>query len=86
MIVGTANHYWVDAAVAAVLLGVALLLVPRPCANDPEAGATVGTDRDGRADGHTDGYADAGSDSGPYVSVPGLPRREGPAVGAGAGR
>ncbi|MER7463640.1 phosphatase PAP2 family protein [Streptomyces sp. NPDC097981] len=30
VIVGTANHYWLDAAVAAVLLGGALLVVPRP--------------------------------------------------------
>ncbi|CAM5653539.1 inositol phosphorylceramide synthase [Streptomyces avidinii] len=30
VVVGTANHYWLDAAVAALLLGAALLLVPRP--------------------------------------------------------
>ncbi|MFD8016037.1 phosphatase PAP2 family protein [Streptomyces sp. NPDC058955] len=30
VIVGTANHYWLDAAVAAVLLGLALLAVPKP--------------------------------------------------------
>ncbi|MFI8500395.1 phosphatase PAP2 family protein [Streptomyces sp. NPDC085524] len=30
VVVGTANHYWLDSIVAAVLLGVALLLVPRP--------------------------------------------------------
>ncbi|MFJ6793312.1 phosphatase PAP2 family protein [Streptomyces sp. NPDC091268] len=30
VIVGTANHYWLDAVVATVLLGAALLLVPRP--------------------------------------------------------
>lgn len=30
VIVGTANHYWLDAIVATVLLGAALLLVPRP--------------------------------------------------------
>lgn len=29
VIVGTANHYWLDAIVATVLLGVALLLIPR---------------------------------------------------------
>ncbi|MFG3497513.1 phosphatase PAP2 family protein [Streptomyces sp. NPDC047928] len=36
VIVGTANHYWLDALVAAVLLGCALLLVrrPRPRAGD----------------------------------------------------
>ncbi|MFD9301492.1 phosphatase PAP2 family protein [Streptomyces sp. NPDC060048] len=30
VVVGTANHYWLDAIVAALLLGAALLLVPRP--------------------------------------------------------
>lgn len=30
VIVGTANHYWLDAVVATVLLGAALLLVRRP--------------------------------------------------------
>ncbi|MGW6708235.1 phosphatase PAP2 family protein [Streptomyces sp. NPDC054956] len=30
VIVGTANHYWLDAIVATLLLGATLLLVPRP--------------------------------------------------------
>ncbi|MFD3722037.1 phosphatase PAP2 family protein, partial [Streptomyces sp. NPDC058674] len=30
VVVGTANHYWLDAIVVSVLLGAALLLVPRP--------------------------------------------------------
>ncbi|WP_369374653.1 phosphatase PAP2 family protein [Streptomyces sp. cg36] len=30
VIVGTANHYWLDALVATALLGAALFLVPRP--------------------------------------------------------
>ncbi|WP_439941145.1 phosphatase PAP2 family protein [Streptomyces sp. BBFR115] len=30
VIVGTANHYWLDALVAAALLGLALAVVPRP--------------------------------------------------------
>ncbi|MEV0411571.1 phosphatase PAP2 family protein [Streptomyces sp. NPDC050448] len=30
VVVGTANHYWLDAIVATVLLGAALLVVPRP--------------------------------------------------------
>ncbi|MCX5380761.1 phosphatase PAP2 family protein [Streptomyces sp. NBC_00091] len=30
VVVGTANHYWVDAIVATLLLGAALLLIPRP--------------------------------------------------------
>ncbi|MEU3404369.1 phosphatase PAP2 family protein [Streptomyces sp. NPDC006670] len=38
VVVGTANHYWLDAIVATLLLGAALLLVPRP----PAAGAPVG--------------------------------------------
>lgn len=29
VVVGTANHYWLDAMVAALLLGAALLLIPR---------------------------------------------------------
>ncbi|MFJ3876271.1 phosphatase PAP2 family protein [Streptomyces sp. NPDC090077] len=37
VVVGTANHYWVDAAVAALLLGAALLLVPRPAAETADA-------------------------------------------------
>ncbi|MFG2412937.1 phosphatase PAP2 family protein [Streptomyces goshikiensis] len=32
VVVGTANHYWLDAIVATVLLGGALLLIPRPVA------------------------------------------------------
>ncbi|MEU8438171.1 phosphatase PAP2 family protein [Streptomyces sp. NPDC029216] len=32
VIVGTANHYWADAIVATLLLGAALLMVPRPAA------------------------------------------------------
>ncbi|MFF7814474.1 phosphatase PAP2 family protein [Streptomyces sp. NPDC007945] len=30
VIVGTANHYWLDAVAAAILLGLALLVVPSP--------------------------------------------------------
>ncbi|MEU9146369.1 phosphatase PAP2 family protein [Streptomyces sp. NPDC048349] len=37
VVVGTANHYWLDALVAALLLAAALLLIPRPSA----AGAPV---------------------------------------------
>ncbi|MFJ3633934.1 phosphatase PAP2 family protein [Streptomyces sp. NPDC090112] len=54
VIVGTANHYWLDAVVAAVLLAVALLLVPRPRPEGPaaddrpraDAAAGPGTDPD----------------------------------------
>ncbi|MEV7520233.1 phosphatase PAP2 family protein [Streptomyces sp. NPDC091371] len=35
VVVGTANHYWLDAIVATVLLGAALLLVPRPPRRSP---------------------------------------------------
>lgn len=38
VVVGTANHYWLDAIVATLLLGAALLVVPRPV---PEPHARV---------------------------------------------
>ncbi|MGW7440630.1 phosphatase PAP2 family protein [Streptomyces sp. NPDC054849] len=84
VIVGTANHYWVDAFVAAVLLGVALVLIPRPRVSDPEAGADIDIDIDRAGAGAED--ADAGSGTGPYASVHGMPCQEGPSVSAGAGR
>ncbi|WP_371675298.1 phosphatase PAP2 family protein [Streptomyces sp. NBC_01276] len=40
VVVGTANHYWLDAIVATVLLGATLLLVPRPTAG--RGGAETG--------------------------------------------
>jgi hypothetical protein len=40
VIVGTANHYWLDAVVAAVLLGIALALVRAPSAK-PRGSATT---------------------------------------------
>ncbi|WCD90254.1 hypothetical protein KPP03845_106681 [Streptomyces xanthophaeus] len=51
VIVGTANHYWLDAIVAAVLLGAALLLIPRPrpadgSGTDPSPDTGRDTDRD----------------------------------------
>ncbi|MFG2981902.1 phosphatase PAP2 family protein [Streptomyces sp. NPDC048258] len=48
VVVGTANHYWLDAIVATVLLGAALLLVPRPDAgagDDGDADADAGAGR-----------------------------------------
>ncbi|WP_330329050.1 phosphatase PAP2 family protein [Streptomyces sp. NBC_00536] len=55
VIVGTANHYWLDAAVATALLGVALLVVPRPVADrtpqDGSAGPGGGAVRVGEDDG-----------------------------------
>lgn len=47
VVVGTANHYWLDAVAAAVLLAGALALVPRP------APAGVPTDLRRRASGRT---------------------------------
>ncbi|MEU3250614.1 phosphatase PAP2 family protein [Streptomyces sp. NPDC006997] len=44
VIVGTANHYWLDALVAAVLLGIALLVVHAPhraAHTGPRAGGTL---------------------------------------------
>ncbi|MFG2663904.1 phosphatase PAP2 family protein [Streptomyces sp. NPDC048387] len=37
VVVGTANHYWADALVATLLLGAALLLIPRPVPAVPAA-------------------------------------------------
>lgn len=42
VVVGTANHYWLDAIVATVLLGATLLLIPRPTPARP--GAETGTE------------------------------------------
>ncbi|MFJ9338852.1 phosphatase PAP2 family protein [Streptomyces sp. NPDC101733] len=45
VVVGTANHYWLDAIVATALLGAALLVVPRPIvsrATAPVAGKVPG--------------------------------------------
>jgi hypothetical protein len=35
VVVVTANHYWIDAIVAALLLGLVLLITPRPSAVPP---------------------------------------------------
>ncbi|MGW7102820.1 phosphatase PAP2 family protein [Streptomyces sp. NPDC054838] len=71
VVVGTANHYWLDAIVATVLLGAALLLLPRPVAEVPEAAAA------------SPAGAPPGAPSPDAVVLPG-PRRAEPAV-AGAG-
>ncbi|MEU3060680.1 phosphatase PAP2 family protein [Streptomyces subrutilus] len=42
VVVGTANHYWLDVIVATVLLGAALLLVPRPSGTVLPAAASTG--------------------------------------------
>lgn len=41
VVVGTANHYWADAIVAALLLGAALLVIPRPAARTDAAADAV---------------------------------------------
>ncbi|MBT2482662.1 phosphatase PAP2 family protein [Streptomyces sp. ISL-94] len=69
VVVGTANHYWLDAIVATVLLGAALLLIrrPGPGAADTDPGAPD---------------TDAGAHPGAAVrDLPG-PRRAAEAVGA----
>ncbi|MFF3726004.1 phosphatase PAP2 family protein [Streptomyces erythrochromogenes] len=83
VIVGTANHYWLDAVVAAALLGIALLVVPRPRAGDRDdtdtdtgTGTGMGTDR-GAGTG-------AGADAEDAV-LP-LPRRKSTAAPVGAGK
>ncbi|MFJ6780222.1 phosphatase PAP2 family protein [Streptomyces yangpuensis] len=92
VIVGTANHYWLDAIVAAALLGIALLLVPRPRAGDPDGtdpGPDAHRDRsaDGSADGSTDGgtAADGGAE-GAEGAVPAFPRPKSAVASVGAGK
>ncbi|WP_079025489.1 phosphatase PAP2 family protein [Streptomyces yangpuensis] len=80
VIVGTANHYWLDAIVAAALLGSALLLVPRP---------RVASDRDGTDTGRDPGAdADGGAKSGESAegAVPAFPRPKSAAAAVGAGK
>ncbi|MGW7457253.1 phosphatase PAP2 family protein [Streptomyces sp. NPDC054797] len=81
VIVGTANHYWFDALVAAALLGVALLLVPRPRTSEPdlEADSDSGSDSDSDADPGAPAGADIDSDA-----VRSLPRQQGADVVVGA--
>jgi hypothetical protein len=42
VIVGTANHYWLDAIVAAALLGIALAVIPLPHRTTTTSGRTQG--------------------------------------------
>ncbi|WP_045321934.1 phosphatase PAP2 family protein [Streptomyces sp. NRRL F-4428] len=72
VIVGTANHYWLDAIVAAVLLGIALLWVPRP-----QAGA---------ADTGTERAEPARTGPGEEGAGHGLPHQRGGAETVGAGK
>ncbi|MFD6229164.1 phosphatase PAP2 family protein [Streptomyces sp. NPDC060232] len=87
VIVGTANHYWLDAIVAAVLLGIALLLVPRPRAGEPDTepadtgtGAGAGSDASKAADPVV-----PQTDSGAEGAVHGLPHQKSTAETVGAG-
>ncbi|WP_078954322.1 phosphatase PAP2 family protein [Streptomyces sp. H021] len=85
VIVGTANHYWLDAIVAAVLLGIALLLVPRPRAGAPDTdpadtGAAAGVDAPTAAGPAAD------ADTGARDAVHALPYRESAAETVGAGK
>ncbi len=41
VVVATGNHYWVDAVVAGLLLGVALLVTPRRTSAQPDTGITM---------------------------------------------
>ncbi|MFD5622957.1 phosphatase PAP2 family protein [Streptomyces yangpuensis] len=79
VIVGTANHYWLDAIVAAVLLGIALLLVPRPRAGDRD-GTHAGTGTD------TDTDAGTATDDGAEGAVPAFPRQKSAVAAVGAGK
>uniref|UniRef100_A0AAU2K1F6 Phosphatase PAP2 family protein n=1 Tax=Streptomyces sp. NBC_00049 TaxID=2903617 RepID=A0AAU2K1F6_9ACTN len=63
VVVGTANHYWLDAIVATVLLGAALLVIPRPRATAVGGGGDPGRGSD--ADAGSGADSDTGSDAGP---------------------
>ncbi|MFE7095809.1 phosphatase PAP2 family protein [Streptomyces erythrochromogenes] len=79
VIVGTANHYWLDAIVAAALLGIALLVVPRPRGGDrDDPGTDTGTG--------TDSGTGTGTDARVEGAAPGLPRRKSTAEAVGAGK
>ncbi|MFJ3906004.1 phosphatase PAP2 family protein [Streptomyces sp. NPDC090025] len=72
VIVGTANHYWLDALVATGLLGIALYVVPAPGRSERARAAGAGRDDGGRNGTGRDG---AGHDSG--SAGPGRGRRGG---------
>ncbi|MFD3872999.1 phosphatase PAP2 family protein [Streptomyces sp. NPDC058623] len=69
VVVGTANHYWLDALVATALLGAALLLVPWP-ATEPGAPLPV-------PDGAPDGRAVPVAAPAPGAGVAPAPARAG---------
>ncbi|MFI1066926.1 phosphatase PAP2 family protein [Streptomyces spororaveus] len=78
VIVGTANHYWLDAVVAAVLLWAALLLIPKPRTSDP------GHDPDHHPDRGAD--PEAGPEPRQDIPVRGLPRPRSADAAVGAGQ
>ncbi|MGW7454814.1 phosphatase PAP2 family protein [Streptomyces sp. NPDC054787] len=86
VIVSTANHYWFDALVAAALLGVALLLVPRPRASERDLEADAGSDSDSGSDSGSDSDpgVPAGADIDSDAAVRSLPRQQGADVVVGA--
>ncbi|WP_079177951.1 phosphatase PAP2 family protein [Streptomyces mangrovisoli] len=62
VIVGTANHYWIDAIVATAMLGTALALIPRPRHEADTVDTADRADRAGAGAGSTDaGAASAGT-------------------------
>jgi hypothetical protein len=53
VVVVTANHYWLDALVAAVLLGITLAVHPRPTPASPEQDSAVNAVPQQRVAGET---------------------------------
>ncbi|OLZ71187.1 hypothetical protein AVW11_07275 [Streptomyces amritsarensis] len=87
VIVGTANHYWLDAIVAAALLGIALLVVPRPRATERNGAAMATATVTGpRTQIGAGAGAGTDADGGDEGAVPGLPRRKDTAETVGAGK
>ncbi|MEW2135826.1 phosphatase PAP2 family protein [Streptomyces sp. NPDC005409] len=84
VIVGTANHYWFDALVAAALLGAALLLVPRPRTSERDLEADSGSDSDSGSGSDSEPGAPAGADIDADAAVRSLPRQQGADVVVGA--
>ncbi|MFF8263619.1 phosphatase PAP2 family protein [Streptomyces virginiae] len=88
VIVATANHYWLDAIAAAVLLGIALLVVPRPRAGEPDTDpADAGTAADTGDGADAEAPAATGRDAeGAVQAAPALPHQKSTAETVGAGK
>ncbi|MEU4357804.1 phosphatase PAP2 family protein [Streptomyces virginiae] len=87
VIVGTANHYWLDAVVAAVLLGIALLVVPRPRAGEPDTDMPDAGTGAGTGDGAEASAAPTRRDAeGAVQAAPALPHQKSTAQTVGAGK